>query len=220
MFATLSFGGRMRLRLLLLVAAIGCASAPGKQPAVSNVQATGAPAAANCLTAKPGPGFRINPPPKAAEFTVVKSETFSPELGVMRRYRAPDFFWLDVFFYPAPRGCDFEMADSLVRMQARGFVESIPRYIERGYYSDAKVRRIEKLTPGARDEWLTGRYVSLEVTSKGNREYEEFLLYYLDGLFLKMRVTIKPDPALVKRVADFPAWYIPLVMSTKIEDGK
>ncbi len=201
-------------RLVLVFAAVGCASST---PPTTPMAAVEAP---NCLSNKDGSGFRINPPRQAAEFTVVKSEQFSPELGVMRRYQARDFFWVDVFFYPAPRGCDFAMADSLVRMQARGFVEAVPRYVERGYYTDPSVRTIETLKPTERDLWLTGRYVSLAVTRKGNREYEEFLLFYLDGLFIKLRVTIKPDPTLVKRVADFPTWYIPLVMETKIEDRK
>lgn len=207
----------MDRRFIWVLVLTGCASAA---PKPAEVAKTGPAAELNCLTAKPGPGFRIRPPAKAAEFNVVKSEAFSPELGFMRRYQAKDYFWVDAFFYPAPRACDFATADSLVRMQARGFIEAIPQYVQRGYYSNAKVRTVQALTPGERDEWLTGRYISLEVTRRGGTEYEEFLLYYLDGLFMKFRVTVKPDPALLKRVADFPTWFIPLVMATKIEDGK
>lgn len=206
--------------IFLAVTIGGCAGTAASRvmpPAVSSVTA-----ATDC--ARPGTpagGFGLTPPREAGEYRVIQTKQFEKsELGSMKRYSARDYFWIDVFFYPAPHGCSLAMADSLVSAQARGFFETMLLYKQRGRFSEVQIAGAKTLKPAERDEWLAGRYVSVAVQTAKGEELEEFYLYYLDGMYLKFRVTIKRDPALIERVADFPTWYIPLLMTTRVPDKK
>ena len=122
------------------------------------------------------------------------------------RYEGRRITGFDIYVWPLPAdSLDSTARDTLLQLEVAKFKEAAPVGLERGWYEDYKIV-FDAPHPVALDgDSLPGYVVALVFARRGQRSASFFYIYAVQGMYLKIRLTVPGDDWGSNPALDLPA---------------
>jgi hypothetical protein len=125
------------------------------------------------------------------------------------RYEGRLITGLDIYVWPLPAdSLDSAARDTLLQLEVAKFKEVAAVGLERGWYEDYKIA-FDAPHPVALDgDSLPGYVVALVFARRGQRFASFFYIYAVQGMYLKIRLTVPGDDWGSNPALDLPAIFV------------
>ena len=121
-------------------------------------------------------------------------------------YRGPKITGFDLYIWPLPAGEENAAhRDSLLQLEVAKFKEVAPLGIERGWYDNYEIVFADPHPVAMQTDSLPGYVVALVFTRRAASFTSFFYIYALQGMFIKIRLTIPADGWGSNPALDLPA---------------
>jgi len=122
-------------------------------------------------------------------------------------YRGPKIAGCDIYVWPLPadRDMDAGRRDSLLQLEVAKFKEVVPLGIERGWYENYQIAFADPHPVATKSDSVPGYVVALVFARRGQRFTSFFYIYALQGMFIKIRLTVPADDWGSNPALDLPA---------------
>jgi hypothetical protein len=128
------------------------------------------------------------------------------------RYEGRRITGFDIYVWPLPGdSLDRAARDTLLQLEVAKFKEAAPVGLERGWYEDYSIA-FDAPHPVALDgDSLPGYVVALVFARRGQRFASFFYIYAVQGMYLKIRLTVPGDDWGSNPALDLPATLVQTV---------
>ncbi len=122
------------------------------------------------------------------------------------KYQGQRMVGLDIYVWPLPaQGADSQQRDGLLQTEVTKFKEVVPQGVQRGWYEDYRIAFTAPHPVPLDGDSLPGYAVALAFSRGGQRYASFFYIYAVQGMFLKIRLTVPAENWGSNPAMDLPA---------------